>query len=76
MTVVVKCFASLREQLGIDRRELEFTSGMRVKDAWAGISPTQAPTNLLSACNMEYVEFDHELKDGDEVAFFPPVTGG
>jgi len=25
---------------------------------------------------MEYVGFDHLVHDGDEVAFFPPVTGG
>ncbi len=28
------------------------------------------------AVNQEYVPFDHPVKAGDEVAFFPPVTGG
>lgn len=28
------------------------------------------------AVNQEHVGFDHALMDGDEVAFFPPVTGG
>lgn len=28
------------------------------------------------AVNQEYVGLDHPLADGDEVAFFPPVTGG
>lgn len=28
------------------------------------------------AVNQEYVKFDRALTDGDEVALFPPVTGG
>ncbi len=28
------------------------------------------------AVNREYVKMDHPIKAGDEVAFFPPVTGG
>ncbi|WP_251906820.1 MoaD/ThiS family protein, partial [Klebsiella pneumoniae] len=31
---------------------------------------------LLAAVNQTLVSFDHPLTDGDEVAFFPPVTGG
>ncbi|BBU85435.1 hypothetical protein EIMP300_68350 [Escherichia coli] len=31
---------------------------------------------LLAAVNQTLVSFDHSLTDGDEVAFFPPVTGG
>ncbi|GHY24920.1 TPA: molybdopterin synthase sulfur carrier subunit [Vibrio cholerae] len=31
---------------------------------------------LLAAVNQSIVPFDTELNDGDEVAFFPPVTGG
>ncbi|AUJ82385.1 molybdopterin synthase sulfur carrier subunit [Enterobacter cancerogenus] len=31
---------------------------------------------LLAAVNQTLVEFSHPLKAGDEVAFFPPVTGG
>jgi molybdopterin synthase sulfur carrier subunit len=34
------------------------------------------PSNVLVAVNMEYTDPSHTLKDGDEVAFFPPVTGG
>ncbi|MGD8592332.1 MAG: MoaD/ThiS family protein, partial [Gammaproteobacteria bacterium] len=36
----------------------------------------QMPPNTLIAVNMEYVTQDHLIKDGDEVAFFPPVSGG
>jgi len=28
------------------------------------------------AVNQEYVGFDHPVAPGDEVAFFPPMTGG
>jgi len=34
------------------------------------------PGKLLAAINQSIVPFDHALNDGDEVAFFPPVTGG
>jgi molybdopterin synthase sulfur carrier subunit len=34
------------------------------------------PTSTLIAINMEYTDAKAALKDGDEVAFFPPVTGG
>ncbi|MDD1617761.1 MAG: hypothetical protein CG439_2829, partial [Methylococcaceae bacterium NSP1-2] len=32
--------------------------------------------NVLAAVNMDYVSLDYNVQDGDEVAFFPPVTGG
>ncbi|MEJ2567238.1 MAG: MoaD/ThiS family protein, partial [Gammaproteobacteria bacterium] len=32
--------------------------------------------NVLIAVNMEYTDGSRVLKNGDEVAFFPPVTGG
>jgi molybdopterin synthase sulfur carrier subunit len=34
------------------------------------------PANTLAAVNMEYVDLAGPVRDGDEVAFFPPVTGG
>jgi len=33
-------------------------------------------TLVRIAINYDYVDIDHKLSDGDEVAFFPPVTGG
>lgn len=34
------------------------------------------PTRLRAARNQEHVGFDAPVRDGDEIAFFPPVTGG
>lgn len=34
------------------------------------------PKLVRVAVNHEYVQLDHPVADGDEVAFFPPVTGG
>jgi molybdopterin synthase sulfur carrier subunit len=31
---------------------------------------------VRAAVNLEYVDMSHVVADGDEVAFFPPVTGG
>ena len=76
MTIIVKCFASLREQLGIERISLEYETAMTVGDVWKKITHQRPPENVLSARNHEYVDFSVSLEDGDEVAFFPPVTGG
>ena len=34
------------------------------------------PPDIVIAVNREYAHHDHPLKDGDEVAFIPPVSGG
>ena len=33
-------------------------------------------SNIRIAVNQEYVNINHPVKPGDEIAFFPPVTGG
>jgi len=77
MTISVKFFASLREKLGIDEKQLAPAGLETVQAVWnKATDNAEQPPNLLSAVNMEYVDFSHPVKDGDEVAFFPPVTGG
>lgn len=77
MTVTVKYFASLREHHGADRKLEAPGAGATVADIWARAGGGEAlPENVLMAVNLEYVDADHPVEDGDEVAFFPPVTGG
>lgn len=77
MVVHVKYFASLRDRLGRAGDELETVAGLTVADVWAALhSATPLPPNMLVAVNLEYAELTQSVRDGDEVAFFPPVTGG
>ncbi|GAB6039691.1 MoaD/ThiS family protein [Endothiovibrio diazotrophicus] len=77
MTIQVRFFASLRERLGRDGCELEAAEGLTVAEVWARAEPGQPlPANTLTAVNQEYCDLDTPVRDGDEVAFFPPVTGG
>lgn len=76
MSIEVKFFASLRERLGKDRQQLEASQIQTVAGVWQQCVEEGMPANVLMAVNMEYVDADHAVHDGDEVAFFPPVTGG
>ncbi|MGB2874983.1 MAG: molybdenum cofactor biosynthesis protein MoaE [Gaiellaceae bacterium] len=74
MPVTVRLFAGLRERAGFSRRELEGVD--RVEDVWRALGLGEEPKGLLYAVNREYAEPEQELRDGDEVALIPPVSGG
>ena len=77
MSIKVRYFASLKEIVGRSEDDLTITSLLTVNEVWNLTNLGKPlPENILAAVNMEYVEFDNIVKDGDEVAFFPPVTGG
>ena len=78
-------FARLREALGTGREELALPSGISTLgalrdhlskrgEAWA--KEMAVGRNLRAAVNQEIAIADTPVKDGDEIAFFPPVTGG
>ncbi len=78
MTIHVRYFASLREQFGRAEEQLSGDGIETVADVWARVTEGQsvAVGRVLYAVNMDYAEPGSAVKDGDEVAFFPPVTGG
>jgi len=77
MDIKVRYFASLRERMGRSEDQVSIDKdAVTVADLWSKISDDPIAENILVAVNMEYTDTSHELKSGDEVAFFPPVTGG
>lgn len=77
MDIKVRYFASLRDRMGRSEDQVDVGGGkVTVADVWSKISNDPIPATILVAVNMEYTDASHELKAGDEVAFFPPVTGG
>lgn len=73
----VRLFASLRERLGFDEREVEAVGTLTASDVWARVAGDRAlPEQVRVAINARYARPDDPVRDGDEVAFFPPVTGG
>ena len=77
MPVHVKYFASLRETIGRSSDEISITGQVTVEEIWQQTtSGMQRPERVLVAINQEYADFTQVVHDGDEVAFFPPVTGG
>ena len=77
MTIRVRYFASLREKMGRIEDTLVVENISSVSDVWRVVSEGQPlPDHILCAVNMEYAEPVTTVKEGDEVAFFPPVTGG
>jgi len=85
--VHLRYFAKIRETLGSDGEKIEFNEHCQdVKsllellksrgEPWASLLETSIPVHVLVAVNRVVIKNNQILCDGDEVAFFPPVTGG
>jgi molybdopterin synthase catalytic subunit len=76
MRIRVRLFAGLRERVGMGENELELPEGARARDVWDVLELGPEPAGLAYAVNRQYVDRDHGLEDGDELAIIPPVSGG
>lgn len=80
--IKVLFFAQVRELTGTDRLELEhrYSTVEELRNALSQRGERWAlaleKKKLLLAVNHTFVQPDHPLTSGDEIAFFPPVTGG
>jgi sulfur-carrier protein len=76
--VHLRFFAALREQVGA-RLERDVRPGTTVGALWravVGEHPALAVVPVRFAVNERYVEASYRVAEDDEVAFFPPVSGG
>lgn len=83
ITVTVFFFARLRESLGTDRLQLTLTPPSTAGDILQHLAQRGAPWSqlidgppVMIAVNRTMARTSTELMDQDEVALFPPVTGG
>lgn len=81
MTVRLRFFASLRDLVGVSESRLELAGPATPEDAFRSLAARHPDLqarrpSLLVAVNRRYVPFDTPLRDGDEVVFIPPVSGG
>ncbi len=80
MELRVKFFSLLREISGQSEFQINF-QGRTAGELWAQLEEQYPALRPLRACraiavNRQYVKDDHPLQEGDEIAFFPPVSGG
>ena len=80
-------FASLREALNMEKEQLELPANINTildlkshlstrGDIWAETFGNNSSFSLLVSVNQQMADDLTSVNDGDEIAFFPPVTGG
>jgi molybdopterin converting factor subunit 1 len=81
MRVTVRLFARLRDITGAAELGRDVPTGATIGTVWRQLVadfPELASyeRSISSAINADYARMDHLLREGDEVAFLPPVSGG
>ncbi|MEZ4506308.1 MAG: molybdopterin converting factor subunit 1 [Thermomicrobiales bacterium] len=80
ITIQMRYFAFVREQLGTSKETIELANGSTVGQALDLVlarSPRllNAQSAMMVMVNQSYQPREHVLADGDEVAIIPPVSG-
>ena len=85
MTIQLVFLARLRERFGVSREAFMLAPGLstvstvlgQLRERGGAFAEELAPNRAFRvAVNQDVVPLDHPVKAGDEVAIFPPVTGG
>lgn len=85
MTIKLVFLARLRERFGVSREVFALSPGAvtvatlldQLRERGGAFAEELGPTRAFRvAVNQDVVALDHPVKAGDEVAIFPPVTGG
>ena len=78
--IKIKCFSQVRYAMGKDEIIMEIEDGTTTSELESFIIEKVEGkldnVSLRVSVNQKYVQDGVELKDGDEVAFIPPVQGG
>jgi molybdopterin synthase catalytic subunit len=77
--ITLRCFASVREALGTEVMQMEVAAGTSIDDLRKKLGKQYSALlrlPLAYAINRDYARAESVLKDGDEVAFIPPISGG
>jgi molybdopterin converting factor subunit 1 len=81
MRVSVQLFARLRELAGRAALDCEVPAGATIADVWQAVTaahPALAPFGASVSCarNEDFARMRTPVRDGDAIAFLPPVSGG
>ncbi len=80
MKVSVRLFARYREAAGAPAVEVEVPQGATLQQVWdrvrAGVPALKDEARPLLACDRAYARPDHVIAGHEEIAAFPPVSGG
>lgn len=81
--ITVLFFAQVREKIGRTQIQLTDRTNMTTESIRQQLSVTDVSwqqalekDNLLVAVNQTLSDWETSVRDGDEIAFFPPITGG
>ena len=81
MRVTIRLFARLRDIAGAAELVRNVVPGATIGSVWSELTKefpdlARYERSISTAVNADYARMDHPVKEGDEIAFLPPVSGG